>query len=120
VSDWAAETVFYRLALGLLGAAALGMFVVVRRRLGQPGLLASLPSTVVDTVAVTLFGASGVWLLGMGVDAVVVASGHGAGQWLSAAPVALSLAAVFALRLIHDLRAPSTFGVGGTGGPVMA
>jgi hypothetical protein len=56
----------------------------------------------------------------MAVDAVVVASGHGAGQWLSAAPVALGLAAVFALRLIRDLRAPSTFGVGEPGRPVIA
>ncbi len=106
VSDWAAETVFYRLAAGLLGAAALAVFVLARRRLGRRGRWTALPPAVVDTVAATLFGASGVWLLGMGVNAGVGASGHGAGQWLSAAPVALAAAAVFGLRLLRDLQVP--------------
>jgi hypothetical protein len=104
ISDWAAETVYYRIALGILGALAMVAFVVARRRLGRVGAWTSLPAPVVDTVAVTLFGLSGVWLLVQGLDAVVVRSGHGAGQWLSAAPVALAAAAVFAVRLLGDLR----------------
>jgi len=105
ISDWAAETVYYRIALGILGALAMVAFVVARRRLGRVGTWTSLPATVVDSVAVTLFGLSGVWLLVLGLDAVVVRSGHGAGQWLSAAPVALAAAVVFAVRLLRDLRA---------------
>jgi len=104
VADWAVETVVYRLALGVLGVAALAAFVVLRRRWTRAGRWTSLPSTVVDTIAVTLFGAGGVWLAGLGVDAVVVASGHGAGQWLSAAPVALAAASVFGIRLWRDLQ----------------
>jgi hypothetical protein len=45
-----------------------------------------------------------VWTLGLGVDAIAVTSGHGSGRWLSAAPVALSAAAVFGLRLLRNLR----------------
>ena len=107
ISDWAAETVYYRLAAGLLGAVAMAVFVVARRGMRRRGRWAALPATVVDTVAATLFGASGAWLLLLGADAVVVSSGHGAGQWLSAAPVALGAAAVFAVRLLRDLRSPA-------------
>lgn len=106
VADWAAETVYYRLAAGLLGAVALALFVVARRRLGRLGHWTVLPAAVVDTIAVTLFGAAGAYALAMGVDAVVVSSGHGAGQWLSAAPVALAAAAFFGARLLRDLRFP--------------
>jgi hypothetical protein len=56
----------------------------------------------------TAFGAAGVWTLGLGVDAIAVSSGHGSGQWLSAAPVALLAAAVFGLRLLGNLRGGTT------------
>lgn len=60
---------------------------------------------MVNTIATTIFGVSGVWLAGLGTDAWVVSSGHGSGQWLSAAPVALVAAAVYGARLLRDLRA---------------
>jgi len=104
VTDWANETVAYRIALGVFGLAALALLIVVRRRWSRAGRWTTLPATVVDTIAVVAFGASGLWLAGLGLDAVVVASGHGAGQWLSAAPVALAAALVFAVRLLRDLR----------------
>jgi hypothetical protein len=107
ISDWAAETVYYRIALGLLGGVAMAVFVVARRRMQRRDRWAVLPTTVVDTVAATLFGASGAWLVVLGADAVVVSSGHGAGQWLSAAPIALAAAAVFGVRLLRDLRSPA-------------
>lgn len=66
---------------------------------------APLPAGLVDTIATTIFGISGVWLAGLGTDAWVVSSGHGSGQWLSAAPVALVAAAGFGARLLRDLRA---------------
>lgn len=105
MSDWAWDTILIRGAVGVLGALSIAAFVVLRRR--SPGLgAASLPAAVVDTVALTLFGVAGVWLLGLGVDAMAVASGHGAGQWLGAAPVALALAGFFAFRVLRQLRQP--------------
>ncbi len=84
----------------MTGALALGLLVIARRRLR---LWKPLPVTVVDTVATTLFAAAGLWLTGLGIDALIVSSGHGAGQWLSAAPVALTGGLVFGLRLVKDL-----------------
>lgn len=101
VADWAAETVFYRLAAGLLGAVCVLAYVWLRRRGGWN----ELPPAVSDTVALTLFAAAGVWTLAMGIDAFSVSAGNGSGQWLSAAPVALVAAAVFGWRVLTDLRA---------------
>ncbi|PZS20392.1 MAG: hypothetical protein DLM57_01365 [Pseudonocardiales bacterium] len=103
LSDWAAETVVYRIALGLLGGLALVALGMLRRR-ATPERWAPLPRVVSDTIALTIFGTAGCWTLGLGVDAIVGASGHGAGQWLSAAPVALAAAAIFGWRLLRDLR----------------
>jgi MYXO-CTERM domain-containing protein len=105
-ADWAAEVVAYRVVLGFLGLLAFGGLLLVRRR--WPQLRGAwLPPVVIDTIATLAFAASGIWLAGLGADALLVASGRGAGQWLSAAPVALAAAAFFGLRLVEQLRAPS-------------
>ena len=91
LNDWTWETIGYRIAFGMLGLLALGLLVLARRRAWHGPNWAPLPATVVDSIATTLFGISGVWLAGLGIDALTVSSGHGAGQWLSAAPVALTL-----------------------------
>ncbi|MDQ1394195.1 MAG: hypothetical protein QOF30_3172 [Acidimicrobiaceae bacterium] len=97
LSDWAGEIVGFRLVAGVAGLLALAAFLVVRRRWPR------LPATVVDTIAVTLFGLAGAWMLGLGID--WVAQGHnGAGEWLGAAPVALALGAFYGYRLLRDLR----------------
>jgi len=57
------------------------------------------------TVAIVIFGVSGAWMAGLAVDAMAVSSGHGSGQWLSAALVALAAASVFGTRLLRDLSA---------------
>lgn len=57
----------------------------------------------VDSIATTVFAISGVWLAGLGIDAVIVSSGDGAGKWLSAAPAALIAGLVFGLRLVRDV-----------------
>jgi hypothetical protein len=105
MADWANEIVAYRVALGVLGLAALACLWLAQRRWLPAHRWAPLPSTVVDTLATTIFSASGIWLAALGVDAWVVSGGHGSGQWLSAAPVALVGAAVFGTRLLRDLRA---------------
>lgn len=104
VADWAAETVVYRLAAGVLGLLCVLVYTRLRRRAAGSNRWPVLPATVTNTIALTAFGAAGVWTLGLGVDAIAVSSGHGSGQWLSAAPVALSAAAVFGLRLLGNLR----------------
>jgi hypothetical protein len=105
MADWSFEVVGYRIALGILGLLALGLWYLLRRR--TRGARLALPAVVVDTVAVVAFGAAGLWLVGQGLDTVVVASGHGAGQWLSAAPVALAAAAAFGWHLARTLRQPA-------------
>ena len=77
--------------------------MLARRRWPRTVGWASLPAIVVDTIATTVLAVSGVWLAGYGIDALIVSSGHGAGQWLSAAPVALTAALVFGLRLVRDI-----------------
>ncbi len=107
LADWANEIVAYRLALGIIGLAALACLWLARRHWLPAHRWAPLPPTVVDTIATTVFGMSGVWLAGLGVDAWAVSAGDGSGQWLSAAPVALVAAAVFGARLLRDLRVAS-------------
>jgi hypothetical protein len=101
INDWAAETVFYRIALGLLGVlAVLALRWVERRRTTMRGL----DPIVSDTVATTIFGVAGAWTLGLGVSAIVSDSGHGSGQWFSAALVALVAFGYYAARLLTRLR----------------
>ncbi len=107
MADWANETVVYRVAFGVLGLVALGALRIGRHRLFPLRRWAPLPATVVDTIATTIFAVSGVWLAGLGIDALVVSSAQGSGQWLSAAGVALGAASVFGAHLLRDLRAAS-------------
>jgi hypothetical protein len=107
--DWTAETIFYRIAVGLIGLVALLALVVVRRRFIRARLARPLPRVVSDAVATTAFGAIGVWLAGLGIDAIVVRSGDGAGFWLTAAPIALAAAAVYGRRLVHDINPPTAY-----------
>lgn len=106
MSDWAAEAVYYRLGIGVIGLCALAMLAWVRRHGRAKGVVTILPPLAVDTIAFTAFLLSGLWTLGLGIDAAVVAGGAGSGQWFSAAPVALAAAVVFGWRLLIDLRNP--------------
>ncbi len=120
VADWVDEVVGYRIAMGALGLVALGAFAWLRRRSPGSSGWTTLPSTVGNTLALTGFAVAGLWTLGLGIDLVVVDSGNGSGQWLSAAPVALVAAAVFGVRLVRDLRSdvvltPAPGHLGGAG-----
>jgi hypothetical protein len=102
IADWINEVVWYRVAFGVLGLAAVGAFMLLQRRTSRRVVL--LPRAICDTVAVTLFSGAALWTAGMGVDLVAIDSGHGSGQWLSAALVALLAAVVFGVRLARTLR----------------
>jgi hypothetical protein len=107
LSDWATETVYYRIAAGILGGLTLIVLAVLRRRGPAWRRVVLLPALTVDTAAFILFLLTGVWTLGTGIDAVLVAGGDGSGQWFSAAPVALGAAAWFGWRMVRDLRGPA-------------
>jgi hypothetical protein len=101
INDWAAETVFYRTALGLLGVLLLlGLRWVERRRTAVRGL----DPLVSDTIAGTIFGVAGAWTLALGLDAIVTDSGRGSGQWFSAGLVSLGAFGYYAGRLLSRLR----------------
>jgi hypothetical protein len=102
-ADWAWETVAYRIAFGVLGLLALAVVTLARRHwivLRR----AALPRIVVDTIATVGFAATGAWLAGIGIDDVIVNSGQGAGQWLSAAPVALAASIYFGVPFAKRLN----------------
>jgi hypothetical protein len=98
--DWADETVYYRLALGVVGALALLAYRWLRRGVRPSPLLV----TVRDTVGVLAFGAAAVGTFALGVHALRVDDGPG--QWLSATPIAAALAVAFGILLLRDLRTP--------------
>ena len=100
-SDWAAETVWYRIALGGFGLVVLTAVRWVSRRSSR---VITVPALLSDAVAATLFGLGGVVTLGLGIDAVV--HGTGPGQWLSAAPVALAASLWFTMRTVRALSRP--------------
>ena len=104
MSDWAWETVAYRVALGVLGCLALAMYLALRRRTSAMGHWYGLPQPVSSTIAVTLFAAAAAWPTGMGIDTLALDSGQGNGQWFSAAVVCLSAAGLFGWRLVRDLQ----------------
>jgi hypothetical protein len=103
-ADWVNEVIWYRLALGLLGAVALIVFAMARRRSTTIRGWSLLPPAISDTIAATLFGIGGLWTLGLGMEAIARSSGDGSGQWLSAAIVAAIAAGIFGIRLVRDLR----------------
>jgi hypothetical protein len=107
IADWSAETVVYRLALGALGLLALAGFAILRRRWRRTGRWAILPATVLDASAAATFAVAGAAVVLSGLNAAIAAHGHGVGQWLSAAIVAVPAAAVAGVRLLRDLQAPS-------------
>jgi hypothetical protein len=104
LSDWTSEIIGYRVALGILGALALVALSITRRRSLRLRAWSPLPDVVVDTIATTIFGVAGLWLTGLGIDALGFQNGHGAGFWLSGAPVALAAAVVFGRRVTQDME----------------
>ena len=107
LNDWAAEIVGYRIAFGILGALALTALTLARRRSPRIRGWSPLPVTITNTIATTVFSIAALWLAGLGIDTLILSDAHGAGFWLSAAPVALIAAVIFGVRLLHDMT-PTT------------
>ncbi|MGH9077192.1 MAG: permease prefix domain 1-containing protein [Acidimicrobiales bacterium] len=106
LADWSNEVVAYRAVLGVLGVVALLAYRGLRRRSSLRRLTFDLPRSPVDAVAFVVFAGAGMWLAGLGVDAVISNAGHSAGVGLGTAPPLLALGALFGWRLLADLRAP--------------
>ena len=107
--EWAAETIFYRIAVGVFGLIAFAALVAIRRGSVRARLARPLPPLVSDAVATTAFGAAVVWPRGLGIHAMLVRSGHGAGALLSAVPIAVACTAYYGRRLAHEIspRSPA-------------
>lgn len=95
------ETVTYRVMAGILGLFVLAAWFLFARstRADPPD---SLPDGFIATAGTACFGVVGLGLLAYGAQSLAFGAG-GAGSWLSAAFVALAVAAVFAVRLYRVL-----------------
>ncbi|MGE0601078.1 MAG: permease prefix domain 1-containing protein [Dehalococcoidia bacterium] len=96
------ETVGYRLSGGVLGlllaGAAFAARPLARRGPDLRGLVAG--------AGFALFGAAATILMGIGAQSLIFNSGDGAGETLSAGPVALLVALGFGVLLLKWLREP--------------
>jgi hypothetical protein len=99
------EVVAYRAIAGMLGAAILTGYVVVRRQRARraPPAPSVLPRAFVPTVGAIVFGGAAAVLAGQSVDLAVIGAGRGAGQFAAGAVVAAPIAAWYLLLLVRDL-----------------
>jgi hypothetical protein len=97
------EVVEYRVAAGVLGLLVLGAFLLWRRRARPPEYLGVLPDGFAATVATSLYGLAAAVLALESLDALLVAGGDGAGQWLSGAAVALAMAVLYGVSLYRTV-----------------
>jgi hypothetical protein len=106
------EVVEYRVAVGVLGLLVLGAFLAWRRGQGgrPPAYLGTLPDGFAATVATSLYGVAAAVLALEGLDALLVADGDGAGQWLSGAVVALAMAVLYGVSLYRTVLARARLG----------
>jgi hypothetical protein len=104
------EVVWYRGAAGVLGCGILLVLAWARRR-REPRELQ--PESVVPTAAAAVFGIAGLWLIGQGIDTVVLKTDGGGGSYLSGGVVALAVAAWYTIPIIKSLtiRVPPTAAV---------
>jgi hypothetical protein len=106
------EVVEYRVAVGVLGLLVLGAFLLWRRGRGgrPPEYLGVLPDGFAATVATSLYGLAAAVLALEGLDALLVAGGDGAGQWLSGAVVALAMAVLYGVSLYRTVLTRARLG----------
>lgn len=97
------EVVFSRVAVGVLGLLALGLYALARRT-GLRGPQWSLPTPYVATVLLALFGLATVALGGLGALQVSTAASGGSGADLAAGLVAAVVVLVVAGWSLRRLR----------------
>ena len=99
------EVVEYRVAVGVLGLAVLGGFLLWRRHPDgrQERYLGVLPDGFSATVATSLYGVAAAALALLSLDSFLVAGGDGTGQWLSAAVVASAMAVAYGVSLYRTV-----------------
>jgi hypothetical protein len=97
----AGEVIEFRIATVVLALAAGFGYLGVRRtaRLGDDA-----PAAFEPTVGATAFGLAGAALLALGADGLLLGRDAGAGQYLSAAIVAIPLALLYATRAYRAMR----------------
>jgi hypothetical protein len=81
----------------------LGAFLLWRRRARPPEYLGVLPDGFAATVATSLYLLAAAVLAVESLDALLVAGGDGAGQWLSGAAVALAMAVLYGVSLYRAM-----------------
>lgn len=98
-----------RILAGVGGLVVLVALLVFRHRKSAThvGAWEPLPALVTDSIAATAFAGAGLALLGFGASSLAD-GGFGAGQWLSAAPVALLAACFYGGRLLVTLETGPT------------
>jgi hypothetical protein len=89
----------YRVLAGILGVVGFGLWRWKLRRDAD-----RLPIELDHTIAGVAFGLGGLACLAQGVSMLAEGTQHGAGQWLSAAVVALAAAAYAGTRVLRTLR----------------
>jgi hypothetical protein len=103
------EVIDYRIAAGVLGLIALGVWWLLRRSRRDPQLL---PEGLVAGIGTAMFGAATAVLLLQTIGLLASGQSAGAGQYLSGGLVSLLVAAAFALALYRTLvlrlRPPAT------------
>ena len=93
------EVQFYRVVAGVVGVGALAIW---RWKIRRP--LSRLSVELVPAIGAAVFGLVGVGLLVQGLSMLTEGPSHGPGEWLSAAVVAIALAALYGVRLLAQLR----------------
>ncbi len=96
------DGLFQRFAAGIVGLVVLTWWMQ-RMQTRARSFWSLLSTPLVSIVAATAFGAAGLVLLALGIDAARVDAGNGAGQWFSAAGVSLLAAGLFAVPALRWL-----------------
>ena len=105
MADWANETVYYRIALGILGVIAVMVVARLARRARRSARVL-LDRRTSDTIACTLFVTATAVTAAAALQRAV-GTGDGWGQWLSAAVASAATGAVYVRRLVPELRRPA-------------
>jgi hypothetical protein len=103
LAEHVSDGLLQRFAAGVAGLVLLAALAWRIRRQGR-SIGQVLGAPLVSIVGATAFGAAGAVLLAMGVDAVRVSGGNGAGQWFSAGGVSMIAAGLFAVSAARRLR----------------